>query len=162
MTEELLLNFRFQVALRRSDGSGSGSTPPSLGNGGFQECSGLEVEMDVQEHLEGGRNDGVVRLAGRAKYQPIVLKRGMFRAGEGGANRELWVWIQGAVSGTRPLARYDGSVHVLGEGQEIVASWAFRRGLPAKVSGPALNAKTGDVAIEELHIAHEGLELEEL
>jgi len=31
-----------------------------------------------------------------------------------------------------------------------------------KVSGPQLNAKTGEVAIEELHIAHEGLRLVEI
>jgi hypothetical protein len=31
--------------------------------------------------------------------------------------------------------------------------------LPVKVSGPSLNAKTGEVAIEELDIAHEGLRL---
>ena len=28
-----------------------------------------------------------------------------------------------------------------------------------KVVGPTLNAKTGDIAVEELHIAHEGLRL---
>jgi hypothetical protein len=28
-----------------------------------------------------------------------------------------------------------------------------------KIRGPELNAKTGEVAIEELHIAHEGLRL---
>jgi hypothetical protein len=35
----------------------------------------------------------------------------------------------------------------------------FERGLPARIAGPQLNAKTGEVAIEELHIAHEGLRL---
>ena len=42
---------------------------------------------------------------------------------------------------------------------DIVASWTYERGLPAKISGPQLNAKTGEIAIEELHIAHEGLRL---
>jgi len=40
-----------------------------------------------------------------------------------------------------------------------VAIWHFDRGLPAKVVGPQLNGKTGEIAIEELHIAHEGLRL---
>src|SRR6185295_1376582 len=56
-------------------GAGGGA---ALADGSFQECSGLEVEMDVQEYLEGGRNDGVIRRVGRAKYQNLVLKRGMF------------------------------------------------------------------------------------
>jgi len=37
--------------------------------------------MDVQDYLEGGRNDGIIRRAGRAKYTNIVLKRGMFFGG---------------------------------------------------------------------------------
>jgi phage tail-like protein len=41
-----------------------------------------------------------------------------------------------------------------------VARWTFLRALPSKVSGPALNAKTGEIAIEELHLVHEGLRLE--
>ena len=40
-----------------------------------------------------------------------------------------------------------------------MARWVFDRGLPSKVTGPSLNAKTGEIAIEELHIVHEGLRL---
>ena len=41
----------------------------------------------------------------------------------------------------------------------IPKGWSFERGLPLKVVGPSLNARTGDIAVEELHIAHEGLRL---
>jgi tail tube protein gp19 len=37
----------------------------------------------------------------------------------------------------------------------------FSRGLPSKLRGPQLNAQSGEIAIEELTIAHEGLRLEE-
>ena len=98
----------------------------------------------------------------RAKYTNIVLKRGMFYNDSGQVNRALWQWIQTIVAGaTRPVARYDGVIEVMSEGDNVVANWVFDRGLPAKVSGPQLNAKTGEIAIEELHIAHEGLRLEE-
>jgi len=63
------------------------------------------------------------------------------------------------VSGVRPIRRYDGTIEVLGAAEAVVATWTFSRGLPAKLVGPQLNGKTGDVAIEELHIAHEGLRL---
>jgi len=64
------------------------------------------------------------------------------------------------LNGVRPVARYNGVIEVLAaNGQDTVATWTFDRGLPQKVSGPRLNAKTGDVAIEELTIAHEGLRL---
>jgi phage tail-like protein len=139
-----------------------------LGDGGFQECSGLEVEMDVQELVEGGRNDGVIQRVGRGKYPKLTLKRGMFFAdGNGALNAELWRWLQGVLSGERPVRRYDGVIEVFdnagaresGDGR-VVATWSFVRGLPAKIAGPHLNARTGDIALEELTIAHEGLRLE--
>ena len=121
----LATTFNFRITLNRSDGS----TPP-LGDGGFQECTGLEVEMDVAEYVEGGRNNGVVQRAGRSKVSRITLRR------------------------------YDGTIEVLApDGGAAVATWAFSRGLPAKVVGPQLNAKTGELAIEELQIAHERLRL---
>ncbi|EAR22013.1 phage tail protein [Nitrococcus mobilis] len=166
----LLRAFRFEIKLHRSPqaevGTAAGletsASGTPLADGGFQECSGLEVEMDVQEYLEGGRNDGVIRRLGRAKYTNLVLKRGMFFGDEGQVNRELWRWLQEVVAGVRPVARYDGIVEVWGsQDQTPVATWHFDRGLPAKVTGPGLNAKSGEIAIEELHIAHEGLRLVE-
>ena len=118
------------------------------------------VEMEVKDHEEGGRNDGVVRRMGRAKYQPLVLKRGMFGTDGSEANADLWQWLQDVVSGVRPVRRYDGAVTVLdGEGEPRV-TWAFTRGLPSRLVGPSLDARTGEIAMEELHIAHEGLVLE--
>lgn len=166
MPELLLRAFRFQVKLRKSPVGEAGSQSPNdsptgtaLADGAFQECSGLEVEMDVDEYLEGGRNDGVIKRVGRAKYSPIVLKRGMFYGSGNKANRDLWNWLQDVVSGQRPVARYDGIIEVMSSGMNVSATWVFDRGLPLKIRGPELNAKTGEVAMEELHIAHEGLRL---
>jgi phage tail-like protein len=57
------------------------------------------------------------------------------------------------------VLRYNGQIQVMSVGKHVAATWTFDRGLPAKIRGPELNAKTGEVAIEELHIAHEGLRL---
>ena len=178
----ILPAFRFEVKLIRSPdivagsqqppGAGAAYTPPSgdavLGGrgapdwrGAFQECAGLEIEMDIQEYQEGGRNNGTVRRVGRAKYQPIVLKRGMFYQpdGEGRVNSELWHWMQRILNGERPVPRHDGIIYVMSADGQVRASWMFDRGLPSKIRGPELNAKTGEIAIEELSIAHEGLRL---
>lgn len=65
------------------------------------------------------------------------------------------------VSGVRPVRRYDGVVTVRPPaGDSPLAVWQFVRGLPLKVAGPTLNAQTGEIAVEELHIVHEGLRLE--
>lgn len=152
----LLTTFRFEVTFDRVAGDG----PRALGDGGFQEVSGLEVEMDVAELEEGGRNDGVTRRVGRAKFQPLVCKRGMVGPAGGEAEPELWQWFQDVVAGVRPVRRYDGTVLVKDQAGDTMAVWRFRRAVPAKIVGPSLNAKTGDIAIEELHLAHEGLALE--
>ena len=169
---KLANTFNFVVSLRKSAAAASGvsgtaqAPAPDPGtalvaDGGFQECQGLEVEMDVQELVEGGRNDGIIRRVGRGKYTNIILKRGMFYATENDrVSPELWAWLQGILAGQRPVPRYDGTVQAMSaDGQMVLATWTFDRGLPAKISGPQLNAKSGEIAIEELHIAHEGLRL---
>lgn len=156
---ELVQSFRFEVLLTRS---GGGAPPAPLGNGGFAECSGLELEADIKEYLEGGFNSGVVRRVGRVKLQPLVLKRGIM-VPDGGQYMDtaFWDWLTAMVSGALPILRCDGHVRVSNTaGTQVVAHWSFTRGLPVKMTGPALNAKTGEIAIEELHIAHEGLRLE--
>lgn len=157
-TDELVQAFRFAVTLTAS---GRNRSPAKLGDGFFSECSGLELEADVKEYLEGGRNDAVVRRVGRVKLSPIVLKRGMFvpRAG-GTADPAIWDWITGMVAGRLPIPRYNGLVQVFAaNGARTVASWEFFDGLPGKVVGPSLNARTGEIAIEELHVLHQGLRL---
>lgn len=181
-TTLLLPAFRFEIKLIRSPdivagsqvlpGARRGYTPPSgdtvLGGrgasewrGAFQECAGLEIEMDIQDYAEGGRNNGTVRRVGRARFPPVVLRRGMFYStdGDGRVNTELWHWMQRIINGERPVPRHDGLIQVMSADGELRASWMFDRGLPAKIRGPELNARTGEVAIEELSIAHEGLRL---
>jgi phage tail-like protein len=143
---------------------GQGEVPEALGTGGFAECSGLTLEADVKDHLDGGRNDGIPRGVGRVKLSVIVLKRGMFvpsaaAAGSGYADTALWDWFHAMVVGQVPLPRYDGHIEVI-DLRRALAHWSSQGGLPVKVAGPTLNAKTGEIAVEELHIAHEGLQLE--
>ena len=137
-----------------------------LGQGRFAECPGLELEADVKDYLEGGRNDGIVRRVGRVKLVPLVLKRGMFvsraRARPAAGPTRLCgtgctAWSPDAA----PCRATTGPIEVRDPAKRrVMAHWTFCRGLPVKVSGPTLNAKTGEIAVEELHIAHEGLRLE--
>jgi phage tail-like protein len=156
VTDVLLTTFRFTVTFDRVGGDG----PQRLGDGGFQEVSGLDVEMDVADLNEGGRNDAITRRIGRAKFQPLVCKRGMFGPAQGDAEPELWQWFQDIVAGVRPVRRYDGTVTVQDQTGSPMAVWRFSRAVPSKLVGPSLNAKSGEIAIEELHLAHEGLHLE--
>jgi phage tail-like protein len=85
------------------------------------------------------------------KYNNIVLKRGYTRA------KELYEWRKKVMDGK--TQRASGSIVLLDEARNEALRWNFREGWPSKWEGPALNAKTSEVAIETLEIAHEGLEL---
>jgi phage tail-like protein len=171
MSTELLTAFRFELQLRRSpvsplggrqlgQAAGGNSSGAALCDGGFQEVSGLEVEMDVLDLLEGGRNNAVIRRLGRGKWPLLVLKRGLLHGADGGRiDATFWRWMQDALDGVRPLQRVDGTLRVMSSEGQVRATWSFERGLPAKLRGPELNAKSGEIAIEELSIAHEGLRL---
>jgi phage tail-like protein len=160
-TSELLQAFNFEVTFTAANGR---SGPLDGYTGAFAECSGLELEAEIKDYNEGGFNEGVIRRVGRVKLVPLVLKRGMFvvgtAGGDGTADSSMWDWIAGMVAGRLPIPRYNGVVVVKDPSRRrVVAKWSFDRGLPIKVAGPALNAKTGEVAIEELHIVHQGLRL---
>jgi phage tail-like protein len=116
---------------------------------GFSEVSGLDSETVVIEYRSGGEN--VVRkLPGLTKFGNIVLRRGVTQ------DDELWNWRQSVVDGN--VDRRNGSIVLLDDQRTEVVRWNFRNGWPCKWEGPGLNAKTNEVAIETVEIAHEGLE----
>jgi len=49
---------------------------------------------------------------------------------------------------------------LLDEQRQEVLRWNFKRGWPCKWTGPSLNAKSNEIAIETLEICHEGLTTE--
>ncbi len=117
--------------------------------GGFSECGGLEATMAVDELREGGRNDAVLRFPGRITHPNLRLRRGL------AVSDELWKWHEQFIQGKGK--RRDGVIELLNDTGESVRTWRFRRGLPVRWAGPAFNAVSSAVAVEELEIAHEGL-----
>ena len=58
------------------------------------------------------------------------------------------------------LDRRDVTITLLDEQRTPVMVWHLRRALPKKWTGPILRAKGTDVAMEELTITSEGIDLE--
>jgi len=125
-----------------------------IARGGFAECFGLEVSVDVIEYREGTDKPNTVRkLPGLIKYSPIVLKRGLTQ------DKSLWNWFKKVLDGN--VQRTSGTIALLDASRNAVLRWAFLEGWPSKWEGPTLNGKSNDVAIETLVIEHEGIELVE-
>lgn len=119
--------------------------------GSFAEASGLEVEIQPIEYRNGAEDTTVRKIAGLKKFPNIVLKRGLI--GDDG----LWNWIKEGMDGK--VHRTEGHVVLLDENRQEVMRWNFTRGWPCKWTGPGLNAKNNEIAMETLEICHEGLNL---
>jgi phage tail-like protein len=117
--------------------------------GGFSECSGLQVETEITEYREGGRNDYLHRFAGPTKYPPLTLKHGLTQI-DG-----LWGWHQDVAQGQ--IARRNGTIYLLDKKRIPVMWWDFKEAFPVKWTGPDLRADSGNVAIESVELTHRGL-----
>jgi phage tail-like protein len=120
---------------------------------GFSECTGMDASLEVMEYKEGGVNDHVHKFPTRASHSNVTLKRGTIYLYD-----ELWTWHHDFVRGRGK--RKDGLIVLRDEARQPAKVWKFKRGIPMKWVGPALNASQSAVAIESLEIAHEGLVLE--
>jgi phage tail-like protein len=136
--------FNFSVEINR------GTDGKPLVNAAFSECDGLEMSMEVKTIREGGANDRQIRLNGPVSYGQLTLKRGMTDS------FDLWNWFHDSVAD--PRLRAEAEVVLLtADGTAARARFKLERCVPVKLKAPALNAKDGMVAIEELQIAYEAM-----
>ena len=117
---------------------------------GFREASGLDSAQDPIEYREGNQELTARKLPGLNKYSNISLKWGITD------DAEFWGWRKKAVDGT--VERKNGSVVLCNDAGEEKLRWNFKEAWPTKWTGPSLNATGNEVAIEQIDIAHEGIE----
>ena len=127
------------------------SDDPNTPKAMFAEVNGLGLEIDVVEYRTGG-DFAIRKLPGLTKTTDVTLKRGII------GDLTFWNWLQTGVQGK--LVRADVQIVLLDEQLKPVLRWKLRRAWIRKYEGPALNAKSSDVAIESLTLTHEGLEIE--
>lgn len=123
--------------------------------GGFSDVSGIGTEVTVAEYRNGNDKENHVRkVAGVHKVSDVTLKRGILNS------KTLFDWIkQTRTAG--PAAQRNITITLLDEAQAPVQSWVLRGVIPMKYTGPTLAAKGGgDVAMEELVLSAEGMEIE--
>lgn len=123
--------------------------------GGFSEVGGLQVETQVHDYQEGGRNDYVHRLPGPARYPSnLTLKRGLTDI------ETLWAWHQRVIAGK--IERRNGTIYLLDRMGVPAMWWDFKEAYPVKWSGPELKADSNAVAVETIELAHRGISKPEL
>lgn len=150
--------FRYRVDFHKTTLDSADNTGKAIVcSGAFSEVSGLEASMEAFSFSEGGRNWGQHQRAGKTTFATLVLKRGMT------ADRGLWTWFQGVASGAYAY-RLNATLVMLGGGQALddakgVLAWEFANCLPVKLKAADMNATSSDIALEELHLNHEGMTL---
>jgi phage tail-like protein len=118
----------------------------------FSECDGLEMNIEPKTIREGGNNGRQIHLMGPVAYGQLTLKRGMT------TNFDLWRWFR-QVQQERNV-RASGEIQMLASDRTGVdVRFTLTGCLPIKLKAPALSAKDGEVAIEEMQIAYEMLDL---
>jgi phage tail-like protein len=117
--------------------------------GRFRECSGIAVEVETKDYMEGGNNDWVHKLPTRIKYPNVVLKRGVTH------ESALLDWFE-ATRRSYPGNFQELTIELLGPGSVTVRAWQFMDAYPVKWTGPNLNASSNQIATETLEMVHKG------
>jgi len=141
------VQFNFLVNL----GDGVTNTPQA----GFQEISGIGMEVSIAEYRPGNYAfNNVIKMAGLNKAMDVTMKRGVI------GSLDLYKWLDdvrnGSTNGLRTV-----TIELKNEDRSnTVQTWRLINARIIKhVSGP-LNAKGTDVAMEELVLSYERLEME--
>jgi conserved hypothetical phage tail region protein len=149
-----LTTFRFDVTLKVNN-SALGLTN-KLCEGRFSEIDGLDMSNEVKTVREGGNNLNQIHLVGPVTYGQLTLKRGMT------TNLELWKWFRAAAGGEQNGRGTVAQGVIVMKDAANVEKFRFQLTdcLPIKIKAPALNAKDGAVAIEEMQIAYSSFTIE--
>jgi phage tail-like protein len=122
---------------------------------GFQEVSAISTEVAVAEYRNGNSKDNnVTKITGLNKATDVTLKRGVI------GSLSLYQWLNDIRNGNQKALR-TVTIQLQNEDHsEVVQTWKLLRARIIKLTSGPFNAKGNDVAMEEVVLAYERLELE--
>ena len=147
MRDRPYVQFNFLVDLGTGNSDGA--------DAGFQEVSGIGMEVTVAEYRNGNhKENSVMKITGMNKSTDVTLKRGII------GSLTLYKWLDQIRNGDQNAMR---TVTISLQNEDhtaVVQTWKLLRARIIKHTSGPLNAKGGDVAMEELVLAYERLEME--
>ncbi|HKV10079.1 MAG TPA: phage tail protein [Thermoanaerobaculia bacterium] len=147
LRERPYVQFNFLVDL----GNGNTNGPQA----GFQEISGIGMEVTVSEYRPGNhKENSVMKITGMNKSTDVTMKRGVI------GSLDLYQWLNQIRNGDQSALR-TVTIQLMSEDHTTaVQTWKLMRARIIKHTSGPLNAKGTDVALEELVLAYERLEME--
>lgn len=122
---------------------------------GFQEVSGIGMEVVVTEYRNGNyKENSVIKLTGLNRVSDVTLKRGVI------GSLNLYAWLNQIRNGDQNALR-TVTIQLQSEDHTtVVQTWKLLRARIVKHTSGPFNAKGSDVAMEEMVLAYERLEME--
>lgn len=120
-------------------------------DGSFQEVSGIQVEQQVEEVVEGGENRFVHRLPRPARYSNLVLKRGVVTR-----SSVLAEWVGQTVGSSLSLPVIPQNLLVMlldAEGDPVVV-WGFVNAWPVRWETGTLDSQRNEVLTETMEFTY--------
>lgn len=123
----------------------------------FQEVSGLEIEMEMEEIVEGGQNAYKHRLPVRSQFKNVVMKRGLVSE-----DSKLFEWVKGIllnqVALDEPIEFNSIDVQLNNPDGEPLRNWQLVDAYPVKWSLSNLSSTENSVLIETVEFAFKYIE----
>jgi phage tail-like protein len=136
--------FAFQVDFGTGD--------PGTVDAGFEEVGPIAASIDVIEYRNGNEKANAARkLPGLHRVHDVTFKRGLI------GSTTLFDWFRAGTVGQ--VDRRNVTIRLLDESGSEVFSWRLTRAWPVKYLVPSLDASSSQVAIEELVLACEGIDV---
>lgn len=114
----------------------------------FTEVSGLSVDLETEEVIEGGENRFVQKYPTRAKYPELVLKRGLL------VDSELLGWIRSCIEDL-VIQPKNVDIKLLNDEHQPLFTWHLVNAYPTKWSVGDLNAANNTVSIETMQLFYQ-------
>ncbi len=141
------VQFNFLVDL----GTGNTDGPEA----GFQEISGIGMDVTVAEYRNGNERINAVRkITGLNRVNDVTLKRGVI------GSLNLYQWLNDIRNGSSNAMR-TVTIQLQNEDHSaVVQTWKLLNARIIKHTSGPMNARGTDVAMEEMVLAYERLEME--
>ncbi len=121
----------------------------------FQKVVGLNVKFEVVEYRAGNSVEAAnVKMPLSRTFNDVTLRKGMFAK-----DVHLFKWLNEIKLNT--IARQNVTIQLLDEENNALFTWNLKNAFPREIIFGEFDAMKATFAVEELVLAHEGLNLEE-
>jgi len=140
--------FNFLVTLGQIGGD------PNAPDAGFQEISALGMEVGVAEYRYGNHKlNNTLKVTGLGKSTDVTLKRGVM------GTKTVYEWFDRIRNGQNDLQTVRIELRNE-ENSETVQTWILTNAQVIKFTTGTLNARSNEIAMEELTLTFERMEVQ--